>query len=195
MSPSIVMADRNLPAAADALRRYVGQPWSGGAGEVWAYPYYDALVDHDPDDVLPEDVLTASAVHPKLTQRDLAWFVHHRAQLREFLTATPKIGLAQSDPGSLDVLELISSTGVDLSLLTKVLHRKRPALIPLLDRRLVDWYRLKLTNRGAAAWPELTRALAADLRANHSALCELGEIVPLTHLRIADIAIWMDRIQ
>ena len=82
--------------------------------------------------------------------------------------------------------------GIDLSLLTKVLHRKRPALIPMLDRSLVDWYRHHLNARGAAAWPELVRALAADLRLNEDALRSLRLIAPLTDLRIADISIWME---
>ncbi|HZJ07582.1 MAG TPA: DUF6308 family protein [Nocardioidaceae bacterium] len=186
------MADRPLVNARDDLRRYVGLPWSGGKPEVWAYRYFDILPDPDPSDVLPQDVLAAAALHPKLTQRDLVWFVDQRDRLRDFLASTPNDDLADSNPERLDVLLDFAGTGVELSLLTKVLHRKRPRLIPLLDRRLVDWYRFKLAARGAAAWPELTRALATDLAANRTALNELGELVPLTHVRVADIAIWME---
>lgn len=188
----LIMADRPLPHAADHLRRYVGLPWTGGAPEVWAYPYFDVLPDTDPLDVLPVDVLAASAVHPKLTQRDLTWFVERRDQLREFLASIENTDLAVTDPAGLDVLLELAGTGVELSLLTKVLHRKRPKLVPLLDRRLTDWYRFTLTARGAASWPELTRALAHDLAANQEPLDDLQKFIPLSHLRLADIAIWME---
>ncbi|MDP9443905.1 MAG: DUF6308 family protein [Actinomycetota bacterium] len=190
----LVMADRPLPNAADDLRRYVGLPWSDGRPEIWAYRYFDRMTDTAPADVLPVDVLAAAALHPKLTQRDLTWFVERRHQLREFLSSVEDTDLAVTDPARLDVLLDLARTGVELSLLTKVLHRKRPKLIPLLDRRLADWYRFQLTARGASSWPQLTRALARDLAANREELDILQKVVPLSHLRIADIAIWMEGI-
>lgn len=170
---TLVLADRPLPNVADDLRRYAGLTWSGGRREVWAPRYYDYLVDNDPSDVLPVDVLAAAALHPKLNHSDLTWFVEHRSELQDFLATVDDVDLAVSDPGWLDVLLDLAGQDVELSLLTKVLHRKRPKLIPLLDRRIVDWYRLKLTTRGAAAWPQLTRALARDLAANRRALEDL----------------------
>lgn len=186
------MAGRPLPDAADHLRRYVGLPWTGGAPEVWAYRYFDVLDDTDPSDVLPVDVLAAAALHPILTQSDLTWFVERREHLREFLATVENTNLAVTDPARLDVLLDLAHTGVQLSLLTKVLHRKRPRLIPLLDRRLTDWYRFQLPERGVTSWPHLTRALARDLAANREVLETLQPVVPLSHLRIADIAIWME---
>jgi hypothetical protein len=60
------------------------------------------------------------------------------------------------------------------------------------ERRLLDWYRFEIVAKGVAAWPELTRALSADLAANRDTLAGLQRIVGLSHLRLADIAIWME---
>lgn len=190
------MADRVLDRAEDDVRRYCGLPWSGGPAEIWAFPYFDEVPTTDPDDIGPVDVVAAAALHPKLTRADLVWFADHRSHLHDWLVRIPAGQLAETDPATLDAMPRLAETGVELSLLSKVLHRKRPGLVPMLDRRLVDWYRLKLTHRGAAAWPELVRCLAVDLAINRPALEELAQIstvVPLTHLRIADIAIWMER--
>lgn len=192
---ALVLAGRPLPNAADNLRRYVGLPWSRGRPEVWAYHYYDQMPDLEPTEVLPVDVLAAAALHPRLTQRDLSWFVEHRDELSDFLAALPDADLAGVDAAVLDCLPTLADTGVELSLLTKVLHRKRPKLVPMLDRRLVDWYRLRLTVKGVAAWPELTRALAADLLSNEPALEDLRKVAPLSNLRIADITIWMESVK
>lgn len=192
MSP-LLFADRPLDRAEDHVRRYCGLPWSGGNPEVWAFPYYDALPGTDPDDVTPPDVLAAAALHPKLTRLDLVWFVDQRRALGDLLRSVPDADLAETDPSLLDALPRIAAGGIELSLLTKVLHRKRPGLIPLLDRSLLDWYRLRLTSRTAAAWPELVRELAVDLAVNRDSLEPLRLLVPLTDLRIVDIAIWMER--
>jgi hypothetical protein len=189
----LVLAGRSIDRAEDHLRRYCGLAWSGGAPETWAYAYFDALEDTDPNDVFPTDVLAAAALHPKLTRADLVWFVDHRHGLGTFLRATPEHDLVDADPAILDSIPVLAGGGVELSLLTKVLHRKRPGLIPMLDRRLLDWYRLYLTTRGAAAWPQLVRALALDLARNHEQLERLRQVVPLTHVRITDIAVWMEQ--
>lgn len=193
MTP-LVLAARPIPQAPDHLRRYVGLPWSGGIPEVWAYEYFDAIPDVSPAHVLPVDVVAAAALHPGLRRPDLAWFSYQRSTVEAFLEDLDDVDLTVANVSCLDVLPDVaaSGTGVDLSLLTKVLHRKRPRLIPMLDRRVTDWYRFVLAARGAAAWPELTRALARDLATNEDALIELQRLVPLSRLRIADIAIWME---
>lgn len=189
----LVLAGRSIDRAEDHLRRYCGLAWSGGARETWAYAYFDALEDTDPNDVLPTDVLAAAALHPKLTRADLVWFIDYSHALGTFLRATPNLDLIDADPAILDSIPVLAGGGVELSLLTKVLHRKRPGLIPMLDRRLLDWYRVHLTTRGAAAWPQLVRALALDLARNHEQLERLRHVVPLTHVRITDIAVWMEQ--
>ena len=190
----MIFAGREIRAARDNVLRYCGLPWSGGEGEVWAYPYYDAIVT-TPDLVEPIDVVATAALMPKLTPHDLTWFSEKRSELEQWLQVVPDIHLANAsidEVALLDELRSIADTGVTLSLLSKVLHRKRPGIIPILDRAPLDWYRRQLDGRGAAAWPQYIRLLAGDLQRNATTLEKISQDVPLTPLRIADIAIWME---
>ncbi len=98
--------------------------------------------------------------------------------------------------------------GLSISLLSKVLHRKRPHLIPLLDRHIIDWYRPLTGKRAAAeAWPPLVRSLRSeelDLERRHLMSTALNRIEDalwpamdrddrpgLSWIRAVDIAIWM----
>jgi hypothetical protein len=140
--------------------------------------YYDALSERREDDVVrPVDVLSTAALHPGLRWRDLQYFSWEASRLQAWLDGHP-----------------------GLSILSKVLHAKRPCLIPILDRTLTDWYRPISSRRGESAWQDCVRLLHGDLaapsnrtilRAIRSELgVELGAVIP-SELRIADIAIWM----
>lgn len=193
------LAQREVPDALDRVRRYCGLTWSGGPPEVWAWQYYDALPT-SPDRIEPTDVLAAAALHPGLTRSDLAFFAEHRAELEAWLAPVPHDArLYCADDGLLDHLdELLGwADEVTLGLLTKVLHRKRPGLIPLVDRVVLDWYRPVTGERTAkAAWPKLLRSFWDDTGILGSAMLtvkvagELGGDAP-TALRFADIALWM----
>lgn len=195
------VAGRPLISPWDRLRRYCGLPWSGGAGETWAYRYYDA-VDTDPAVVGPVDVLATAALHPRLSRQDLAYFHDNATHVNQWLAAVPSdVPLRSADDATLRHLDglLEWPDAPSLSLLTKVLHRKRPDLIPLVDRHILDWYRPIMGERSAtAAWPALLRALQPDLdrrNALHLAFMNvtletlLGRA--MGHLRVLDISIWM----
>lgn len=86
-----------------------------------------------------------------------------------------------------------------LTLLTKVLHRKRPFLVPLIDRHVVDRYRpITGQRKPTAAWPGLVKALATDLDSNAAALAEIRAQLcsalgsDVSPLRLCDIAIWIE---
>jgi hypothetical protein len=91
--------------------------------------------------------------------------------------------------------------GVGLSKATKTLHRKRPALIPMLDS-VVQTY-LADDDPGAQA-PFAERALGLvrgyknDLDRNHLALSgirrEVGPDRELSEVRILDLLIWADQV-
>jgi hypothetical protein len=91
--------------------------------------------------------------------------------------------------------------GVGLSKATKTLHRKRPALIPMLDS-VVQRY-LADDDPGAQA-PfaeralELVRGYKSDLDRNHVALStlrrEIGRDRKLSEVRILDLLIWADQV-
>jgi hypothetical protein len=91
--------------------------------------------------------------------------------------------------------------GVGLSKATKTLHRKRPALIPMLDS-VVQKY-LADDDPGAQA-PfaeralELVRGYKSDLDRNQVALSslqrEIGRDRKLSEVRILDLLIWADQV-
>lgn len=200
----LVLAGRQVPEVVDRIRRYCGLSWSGGAPETWAFRYYDAIPSIDPDRVDPLDVVVTGALHPNLSRPDLTYFAEEGASLESWLTKIPTdVGLGEAGDDLVEALAELAVWDVPagLSILTKVLHRKRPRLIPLFDRAVVDWYRPVTGERAAAtAWRPLLRALRSDLsRADNQAVLDniadelrpaLGESLP-TRLRMADVAIWM----
>ncbi len=212
MSEVLWAAGQPIVGFDDLVRRYCGLPWSGGAPEVWAYTYYDAVTTTDAD-IGPVDVLATAALHPGLSQTDLAWFVEAAKEVADVLAALPRsASLTEANQLELGVLENLPALaahrtgqapgGVGLSLLSKVLHRKRPRLIPLIDRAITERYRHVTGRKGVSAWPSLVHALSrADLcnRDNAQILArlsiemaeELETPVP-SHLRLLDIAVWMD---
>lgn len=180
--------------------RYCGIEWDGHPPETWAYRYYDAI-ETDPAVISPEDVVCAGALHPGLSRNDLSWFWDHRAQLNDWLEQFPvDEQLRTADESTIDALAELPSRfdGPSLSLLTKVLHRKRRWLIPMLDREVIDWYRPMTGQRRAVdAWEPLLHHLRDDLEANRNMLAEPRVVLLLLHdvlvtdLRTVDIVIWM----
>lgn len=194
----LVLAGHPHLRALDHVRRFCGLEWSGGAAETWAFRYYD-LVETDLGRMDPIDVLAAAALHPGLSRDDLAWFEDHREDLGGWLAdIAPDARIGGSDE-RIALEQLLAFDGVTLTLLTKVLHRKRPHLVPLMDRHVVDRYRpITGERKPIEAWPGLLDALVVDLERNTDALVairaevwsELG--VDVSALRICDIAIWME---
>lgn len=196
----LVLAGQAVPDAWDRVRRYCGCAWSGGPAEVWAFHYYDAIPSSG-QRVEPLDVLAAGVLHPGVGRDALAFFHDAAPALEAWVTALPT-GTDLPDAGDVVVDHLGTlrdwPDAPALSLLTKVLHRVRPRLIPLLDREILDWYRPLTGERGAsAAWPHLVRATAADVSANCETLSRMADDlltetgVRVSALRILDIAIWM----
>lgn len=206
MSATVLeLGGRELPDALDDVRRYCGLPWSGGQGEVSAFAYYDALAERREDDIVrPVDVLSAAALHPGLRWRDLQYFSWEAPKLEAWLSTIPAgVDLADADKHLVEEVARIPERfdgHPGLSILLKVLHAKRPRLVPILDRTLTDWYRSISSRRGESAWEDCVMLLHGDLASpsNRAVLrairsevgVELGAVVP-SELRIADIAIWM----
>lgn len=198
---ALVLAGRRVDDASDRVRRYCGLPWPGGKPETWAYRYYDA-VETDPQTVTAVDVLTAAALHPGLSRTDLAYFHERATELAEWLAGIPtEAALRDADDTVLQYLSDLSTwkDAPSVSLLSKVLHRKRPALIPLVDRHILDWYRPVTGERSPSlAWAPLLRALRNDLGGENTQVLatmsyelekDLGRT--LSDLRVLDIAVWM----
>jgi hypothetical protein len=200
---AVTLAGRRYDHAGDLLRRYCGLPWSSGAAETWAFRYYDLIPSGDPDTVDPLDVVATAALHPQISRADLAWFHDHRTELSYWLRDHPhNERLKTADDSAISDLAGLPGRfdAVPLVLLTKVLHRKRPQLIPLLDRHVIDAYR-PITGQRAAnpAWRPLLAAMRDDLADAENALlfvvhgqtlsAEAGHDV--SDLRMLDITVWM----
>lgn len=196
----LLVAGRLVPDASDRVRRYCGLPWYGGGLETWAFRYYD-VVTANPDGIGPIDVLAASALHPGLSRSDLAFFAERSAEIATWLRDVPASAqLPDVDPAVLRrVVDIREWPGApSLTLLSKVLHRCRPGLIPLVDKHILDWYRPVTGERSApAAWPALLKALGEDVVINAQPLAEIRAVVAgdtgveVSDLRLIDIAIWM----
>jgi hypothetical protein len=192
-------------SARDQIRRYCGLPWSGGDPESWAYEFFDAIPTAPGDQITPADLLPSAALHPGFGRDEAVFFNSGGAEAcEEWLSGLPTdVDLADANDQTLGRLADLPriSEGIGLSIVSKVTHRKRPRLIPLFDRAIVDWYRMVTRVRGEAAWPALMQAMNADLAMNENRTFladvrdELGEEVsgPVpSDLRLVDIAIWMD---
>ena len=91
--------------------------------------------------------------------------------------------------------------GVGLSKATKTLHRKRPALIPMLDS-VVQKYLADDDPGAQAPFGEralgLVRGYKSDLDRNRTALSalrrEVGRVRKLSEVRILDLLIWADQV-
>lgn len=199
--PELVLGGRPLENALDRVRRYCGLGWSGGAPETWAFAYYDSI-HTAPARVTPVDVVSTSALHPGIKRTDLAFFAEQQELIHEWLDRIPTdIPLQDASDDLLEHLATLSNwpSAPHLTFVTKVVHRKRPALIPLVDRHIVDHYRpLTGERRAEAAWPSLLQQIRADLRGRAGVVLgdwaaqissETG--ISVSALRILDIAVWM----
>ncbi len=185
------------------IRRYCGLEWDGHPPETWAFQFFDRLQPSGrPDEVDHQDVLAAGVLHHGLSRDELAFFVERATELDGWVRSLPDdVSLDEADDTLIAHLAAISRIEhAPLSLLTKVLHRKRPALVPLLDRPLIDRYRMVTGERAATkAWGPLLVAMRDDLRnvANARTLSSCARLVEvevgvrLSRLRLMDIAIWM----
>jgi len=200
---SLILGERPLPHALRDISRYCGFSVGERPPEVWAYAYFDILPASDPDAVTAVDVLSTAALHPGLSKANLEFFVEQRDPLTTWLRGVEDKDLSDADCDAMcrldEVQSLIAPGKTELALLSKVLHRKRPRLVPMFDRRIVDWYRPVLGVAGGKAWPLLTRRLRTDLASQRNiggftdiraSLAGELPIVP-SNLRLADIAIWM----
>lgn len=187
-----------------SLLRYCGLPWDGHPPETWSFEYFDRVPTGDhPNRIDPVDVLSAGALHAGLSRADLAYFIDHADEIAAWLDQAPTdVRLHEATAAQRAHLkELPTVGGAQLSLLTKVLHRKRPALVPMLDRPLIDRYRPVTGERNAAAaWVPLVDAIAADLAEDPNSVyfevlrrtMENETGVPISRLRLFDIALWME---
>lgn len=178
------------------------------------WPYYDGIPDRDPMRILPDDVQVTvsmnSFVNTAAKVRDV-----HRGLSRRWGRMLPEVpvdaDLSQYDPDLTIARDLLHAActlrGVLLATATKVLHRKRPSYVPMIDSVVINSYcdatgRSALKNRSqegehaASVGVFVMRALRDDLNAHPEGLQRVMDSAaaveaPMTQVRALEVAIWM----
>ena len=168
---------------------------------------YDVAVASGPDSFDESDLRLANRGGARISAAEIAAILERRAEiegaLREINPAASLVDRTTSIPWT-PLTRLFDAfgelRGVGFAKMTKALHKKRPALIPMLDS-VVQAY---LTSNDRATpssgsfgegATELVRSYKRDLDVNRSALRELHRELArreyrLTEVRILDLVIW-----
>jgi hypothetical protein len=175
----------------------------------YAFPSYDRLVTNGAASLVDGDLLAPALIGAEVDRGRFAL-------LREMLpalggiTALPPVPLESADDAVVEqVADLFAvldeapyaGKGVRGTIISKVLHRKRPDLVPLYDSRIFESYTApgvieRSTHR---SWREfmalLCQQMRADLQGQSAAFDDLVGVAGdagalLTRLRILDILVW-----
>ena len=172
-----------------------------------AYSGYEARDSTGPDSFDESDLRQANRGGARISAAEIAAILDRRSEiegaLREIRPAASLADTASAIPW-LPLTRLFDAfsdiRGVGFSKMTKALHPKRPALIPMLDS-VVQAYltRNDSATRSSGSFGEhataLVRSYKRDLDRNRSALREIQRKLAsrdyrLTEVRILDLLIW-----
>jgi hypothetical protein len=179
------------------------------------YEYYDAVPRGDPNRVEPVDVLATVGINSRIDTATKVRTVHRGigAACDPLLPSLPPdadlLQVASID-GAVGLVEAaMTSKYVLLASATKVLHRKRPRLIPVLDSVVVRHYLNRLDEGDLLyrSWSDRRAAAAAARLAMEEFRRDLQHAVPwlepvqeavagagyiLSQVRLLDILIWTE---
>ena len=206
----LAMGTKEVLDAEGLVQTYVSP---GRRGLRYAYPYYDGLVTNDdPATLSTGDLLAPTLLGVNVSLDRMHTLTALLPLLQRGLDALPPVDLVEADDETCDLIAALydplddpSALDRDVrgSLLAKVLHRKRPGLIPLFDSKVQMFYQDEncvppspkngRTTREYASL--LIRAMRQDLRDNADELAALARLVPadgppITPLRVLDIVVW-----
>jgi hypothetical protein len=201
----------------DALRLASGLAVADPLGRLLAfcaeeYAYYDAVLSTDPNRIDPVDVLVTVAMNSFVNTADKVRSIHRglAEACDRILGVIPEDADLRSFPLPI-VGRLLAAAcqvrGVLLPVATKVLHRKRRGLIPMLDSVLIEYYlragadlpraALGDSRRAGEAAVPILEAFRADLTGAWDDLtavtCTLAEFgFRLTPLRSLELLVWTE---
>ncbi len=178
------------------------------------YDYYDGIVSSNPNHIEPLDVLVTVAVNSRVNDAAAVRSVHRGlAASCDPLLAQIPVGADLLDavyvPQVVNLLDkAVQVPRVLLPVATKVLHRKRPQLIPMLDNVVITHY-LSSLNRSelgpksqdkqhaAAVGQMVLEAFRQDLAEAIGELAELSARLTgggwlLTPTRVLEILVWTE---
>lgn len=175
----------------------------------YAYPAYDRLVTNGGPVLVDGDLLAPNLIGAEV---DRARFLLLRELMPRIAGVADLPPVALQDAGD-EVLREVAALfavlddapyagrGVRGTILSKVLHRKRPDLVPLYDSRIFESYTAPgvIERSMGRSWREsitlLLEQMRADLQAEATAFAELVALTedleaPLTRLRVLDVLVW-----
>jgi hypothetical protein len=172
-----------------------------------AYSSYEAYDSSGPASFDESDLRLANRGGARISAAEIAAVLERRAEIERALRKVhPDASLADATSSIpwLPLTRLFEAfgdiRGVGFSKMTKALHRKRPALIPMLDsvvQAYLTWDDPKARSRGSFGEraTALVRSYKRDLDRNRSALHEIQQELAsrtyrLTEVRILDLLIW-----
>jgi Family of unknown function (DUF6308) len=173
----------------------IADPLAATLAFVEAYSAYDAH-SSDPASFDESDLRHANRGGARISAVEKAAILERRGRIERALRSIePNASLAgQSIPWA-ELTRLFDAfggiRGVGYSKMTKALHPKRPALIPMLDSVVQAYLAIDDPSDSFAEHAiALVRAYKRDLDRNRAALRDLRRELELTEVRILDILIW-----
>ncbi|HEU0132395.1 MAG TPA: DUF6308 family protein [Mycobacteriales bacterium] len=177
----------------------------------YAYPAYDTLETNGSADLVDGDLLAPSLLGAHVDYARFVLLKRMLPTLRSGMGSLPATPLEDTDDAGIAAVArcfavldepVYVRAGARGTIVSKVLHRKRPDLIPLYDSRIWTAYTVSgAIGRGShRPWVEVMQALChsmrADIRHNRAEFEALrataaGQGARLTLLRILDILVWM----
>ncbi len=168
---------------------------------VEAYPGYDAR-DSRPGSFDESDLRHANRGGARISAAQIAAVLERRGRIeRDLRSIVPEASLAEESIPWLALTRLFDGfadiSGIGFSKMTKALHPKRPALIPMLDSVVqaylaVDEPKASFGERATT----LVRSYKQDLDRNLAALRQVQRDLvgrgygPLSEVRVLDILVW-----
>jgi hypothetical protein len=175
----------------------------------WSYPAYDRLVTNGSTVLVDGDLLAPNLIGADV---DRGRFLLLRELMPRIagVADLPPVALQDADDDVVDQVAALfavldeapyAGRGVRGTIVSKVLHRKRPDLVPLYDSRIFESYTAPgvIERSPHRSWRDsmtlLVRQMRADLQAEAPAFRALVEVAqgagaPLTQLRILDVLVW-----
>ncbi|MDQ3479739.1 MAG: DUF6308 family protein [Actinomycetota bacterium] len=206
MSDALTVGGRVVPyeQARDIVAEYVTP-----SDEAYAYPAYDGYrTNDDPDRLADGDLLAPTLLNVSISIRTYTDLHRRRDEIEAALASVPDIDLADATADQCAEIASVFSIldteprphGALLTTMAKILHRKRPATIPLYDELVRSVYQpFRIAVDPDRSWQEFVRLfiseVRADLAAAPAAWTALAALTPsggppISRLRALDIVAW-----
>jgi hypothetical protein len=176
------------------------------------FAYYDGIYDLSPNEIMPVDVLSTYGVNSQIQSAFQVRRIH-RGMSDKCQSSLEKIPMNldirdndwQSDTIEKLIDQACSVPDVLVARATKVLHRKRRSLVPMLDSVVLAHYldkrdlnRSQDKQHAASVGMKALKAFRSDLIDAADFVSETGDALDgagyaLSHLRILEILIWIEK--